>query len=470
MRSVVLVGRPNVGKSSLFNTLTKSRDALVADIPGITRDRHYGRFKANDHDFFLIDTGGLDNSNKAGLVNKMAEQTNLAIDESDIIFFIVDARDGLYPQDEKIAKNIRKKNKPTLLVINKCESLDPDLIFNEFKKLGFKEKIFISTAHNIGISLIYEFLNPFCNFLKDEDVNDIKKVKISILGKPNVGKSTLINTIVGEERFITFDEPGTTRDSVATDFVYNNKVLSIIDTAGIRKKGRVDDVIEKFSILKSILTINQSNVSILVINADEGLTAQDLQILGYILDAGNPLVIALNKIDILDSYQKEELKKSISRKIHFFSNYEIFFISALRKIGINDLLKGVIQAYQASKTKIKTPILNRFLSDLQVTHLPPIIRGIRPKLKYMHQGDIAPPTFIIHGNHLHDLKKDYIKFIESSLIKIFKIKGTPIRILMNENENPFDLNILSKPKKTGLVTRRKEINKKREILKIKKKN
>lgn len=469
MKSIALVGRPNVGKSSLFNTLTKKRDALVADIPGLTRDRNYAKIQINNCDFIIIDTGGMDIKSNIGLQQKMIEQTNLAIDESDIIFFIVDARDGLNPYDEEIARNLRKKNKNTLLIINKCEDLNVTLLTNEFEKLGFLNTIYVSTAHNIGINLINDFLIPFSNDL--EQVNSKNnKIRISILGKPNVGKSTLINTIIGEDRFISFDEPGTTRDSVSVDFIYKDNELSLIDTAGIRKKGRVVDKIEKFSILKSLLSIEKSNVSILVINADEGLTSQDLQIINYIIESGNSLVIAINKIDNLDSYKKEELKKMVSKKIHFFSNYDVLYISALKKIGIKNLLNSVINAYEASKRKIKTPILNKFLVDLQITHQPPIIKGIRPKLKYIHQGDISPPTFIIHGNHLQELRKDYLKFIESSISRVFNIKGTPIKIVFNENVNPFDKNILIKPKKTGLVTRRKEINKKKEYFNKRKSN
>ena len=468
MKTIALVGRPNVGKSSLFNVLTNSRDALVADIPGLTRDRHYAKLKINNSFFILIDTGGMERSTNSGIKLKMIEQTNLAIDESEIIFFIVDGRQGLHPFDEDIAKNLRKKNKSILLLINKCENLNIDLVENEFNKLGFLNKIFISTSHRSGISLINDFLVQFTGKSSDNLITD-KKISISILGKPNVGKSTLINSILGEERFISFDEPGTTRDSVSTDFIYNGKHLSIIDTAGIRKKGRVADTVEKFSILKSLLSINKSNVTILVINADEGLGTQDLQILGYILESGKPLVISVNKWDLLDSYKKNEFKKQIQKRMNFFKNYQIFYISALKKIGINELLSGVFNAYNVSRIKIKTPILNKFISDLQITHQPPIFKGIRPKLKYAHQGDIMPPTIVIHGNHLSGLKKDYIKFIESSLINTFNLLGTPIRIQLNETNNPYDQNPKRKRvTKTGLVTRRKDINKKREMLKRKK--
>lgn len=466
MKTIAIIGRPNVGKSSLFNILTKSRDALVSDFPGLTRDRHYSKIKINNSLMLIVDTGGLEASRTENIINKMYQQTELAIDESDLIFFIVDGRLGRHPQDDEIARFLRKKNKTNLLIINKCEGLNQDLLKFEFKKLGIENQICISASHNEGIDLIYDFLAPYCDDRTQEEAND-KKIKLSILGKPNVGKSTLINSIVGEDRFIAFDQPGTTRDSVSTDFEYKEKKFLIIDTAGIRKKGRVSDTIEKFSVLKSILAINESDVSVLVINADEGLGSQDLQILGYILESGKPLVVAVNKWDLLDSYQKEVFRNSITKKNHFFSNYEVIYISAINKIGINDLWEAILRAYSSSICKIKTSILNKFINDLQQSHQPPIFRGIRPKLKYAHQGDTCPPTIIIHGNHLSGIKKDYIRFIESSIIKAFKLIGTPIRIQLNESKNPYDIDKV-KIKKTGLVTRRKEINKKREYLKKKK--
>jgi len=336
LKTIALVGRPNVGKSSLFNILTKSRDALVADYPGLTRDRNYSKIKFNNSSLLIVDTGGLETFANEHIVNKIFQQTELAIDESDLIFFIVDGRIGIHPQDEEIARFLRKKNKSILLIINKCEGLNQDLVYSEFRSLGIKNKIFISATHNQGINLLYEFLVPYCDFKDDVQTNDTL-IKLSIVGKPNVGKSTLINSILGEDRFIALDQPGTTRDSVSSEFEYNGKKFSIIDTAGIRKKGRVSDVIEKFSVLKSILAINESNISVLVINADEGLGSQDLQILSYILESGKPLVFAVNKWDLLDSYQKEIFKLSINKKNHFFNNLDVLYISALNRIGINYL-------------------------------------------------------------------------------------------------------------------------------------
>ena len=468
MKTIAIIGRPNVGKSSLFNVLTKSRDAIVADFPGLTRDRHYSSIKVNHTKFLIIDTGGLEVSKKNDISRIMASQTEIAIDESEIVFFIVDGRFGRHPFDEEIARLIRKKNKQILLIINKSEGLDHNNLNYEFKSLGLQNQICISASHRDGVSLIYDFLLPFCQDPDGEKTVD-DKIKIAILGKPNVGKSTLINSVIGEDRFIAFDQPGTTRDSVSTEFIYDAKSLILIDTAGIRKKGKVSETIEKFSLLKSILSIDQSDISVLVINADEGVAAQDLQIFGYIIDSGKPVVIIINKWDLLNEYDRKIFKDNLSKKIHFFNNYELLYVSALKKQGLKNIFKSIFQAYDSSRIKIKTPILNKFLSDLIVSHQPPIIKGIRPKLKYIHQGDICPPTFIIHGNHLSGLKKDYIKFIESSLIKTFRISGTPLKVLLNESNNPFDKDAeKEKRKKTGLVTRRRLINKKRN--EIKKKN
>jgi GTP-binding protein len=467
--TVSIIGRPNVGKSSLFNLLTKSRNALVSDIAGLTRDRHYAKTQIANINILLIDTGGIEVSSKNDIAYKMLEQTTIAIDESDIVFFVVDARSGCHPQDEFIAKNLRKKNKEIILLINKSEGLDPDVNKSNFSRLGFFKQICISTTHNQGISLISELLETSFNQSNNNLIDDAGKVRISVLGKPNVGKSTLINTILGEDRFITFNMPGTTRDSVGTDFSYKNHNLTIIDTAGIRKKGKVFDKIEKFSIIKSIFSIENSDISILVIDAIEGLTSQDLQILSYIIEAGKPLVIVINKWDLLSSYMKDEAKLSILKKINLLSNYEILYVSALKGTGLKNILNLIMNAFESSVKNIKTPILNKFLNEIQLSHQPPIFKGIRPKLKYIHQGDTSPPTFIIHGNHLSGIKKDYIRFLESSIIRTFSFKGTPVRIVLKENENPYEANDL-KPKSTGLVTRRKIINKRRNDRKLKKIN
>jgi len=466
MISVAIIGRPNVGKSSLFNVLSKSRKALVADIPGLTRDRHYSKLYIKDKAIWLIDTGGFEPKNKDAIAYKMSEQTKIAIDESDCIFFVVDARIGCHPIDEQIASFLRKKNKKIFLLINKSEGMSAEIIFSDFSRLGFNDYLCISASHNEGIQLLKELMATLDDSNLDDAIQNESHISLAILGKPNVGKSTLANSFIGEDRFIAMDQPGTTRDSISTTFTYKEKNFLITDTAGIRKKGRVTDVIEKFSILKAIKAIDASNVCILVVDATEGIGQQDLQILGYIIDAQKPLVIGLNKWDKLSSYKKDQLKINLDKRLAFLTNIEKINISALNKLGLNTLLSSAIKAYIASCTKFKTPVLNKFLEDIQINHLPPINKGIRPKLKFAHQGGSNPPTIIIHGNHLSGIKKDYVKFLETSFIKTFELIGTPLIINFKEGKNPYVEND-KKPIKTGLVTKRRIINKARERFKSK---
>ena len=455
MKTIAIVGRPNVGKSSLYNRLTKTRDAIVADMPGLTRDRHYGKISIGNHEYILVDTGGFEPDKKAGIQKEMALQTKLAIDESDVILFIVDARSGLHSIDQHIAEIIRKNNNQKMLLVNKAEGMLDDNAFSEFYKLGFKNIHKISSAHGDGISGLRDFLADQGggeNTLEEEDDNF---PKISIVGRPNVGKSTLINSLLGEDRFIAFDKPGTTRDAVSVDFIWGKEKFILTDTAGIRKKGKVFESVEKFSVIKTLNAIGFANVAMLVIDAKDGISAQDMHILGFILESGKSLVIALNKWDSVSEYEREKLKSDIDKKLPFVRFAEKVFISALNQDGFPLLMKSVIKAYKAAQTKFTTPQLNSVLSNALLSHAPSIVRGIRPKLKYAHQGGMNPPTIIIHGNHLEGVKQDYIRFLESYYRKAFNLTGTPLRIQLKNSVNPFEEKIKSGNKKTGLVSRRR---------------
>jgi GTP-binding protein len=468
MKTIVLVGRPNVGKSSLYNRLTKTRDAIVADMPGLTRDRHYGKLSIGEHDFILVDTGGFEPDKKTGIQKEMATQTKLAIDESDIVLLIVDARSGLHSIDQHIAEIIRKNDKQKMLLVNKAEGMVNDGALAEFYKLGFTNIHKISSAHGDGISALKDFLVEQ-NISPDTYQNvSNKNPIISIVGRPNVGKSTLINSLLGEDRFIAFDKPGTTRDAVSVDFNWGKEKFVLTDTAGIRKKGKVFESVEKFSVIKTLNAINFSNVSVLVIDSNDGITAQDMHILGFILESGKSLVIALNKWDSISSYQREKLKNDIDKKLPFVKFAEKVFISALHQEGFAVLMKAIIKSHKSALTKFTTPQLNSVLSNALISHTPSIIKGIRPKLKYAHQGGMNPPTIIIHGNHLEGLKQDYIRFLESFYRKAFDLTGTPLRIQFKNSTNPFNDKSKDTKKKTGLVSRRRIETAFREKMKKKK--
>jgi GTP-binding protein len=435
--TLVLVGRPNVGKSTLFNRLTRSRDALVADLPGLTRDRHYGRGRVGERAYLVVDTGGLEPVAKEGILHEMAKQTRQAVDEADLVLFLVDGRQGLTPQDRIIATQLRKTGRPVLLLVNKAEGMQRTKVTNEFFELGLGEPLPISSAHgdNVAevIEIAFEELPPEAEFA-EEDKRD--QPKMAIVGRPNVGKSTLVNAILGEERVIAFDQPGTTRDSIHIDFERNNKQYTIIDTAGIRRRGKIDEAIEKFSVVKTLQAIEDANVVVLVVDASDEITEQDAHLADFVLQAGRALVLAVNKWDGLDAYKRDTAKRDIDRKLHFLSFAKHHFISALNGTGVDALLKSVDQAYTAAMTKLPTPQLTRVLMSAIEKQQPP--RGIfRPKMRYAHQGGSNPPLIIIHGSALDKIPDSYKRYLEKTFCDAFKLQGTPLRIEFKAGKNPF---------------------------------
>lgn len=466
--TIVLVGRPNVGKSTLFNRLTKSRDALVADLPGLTRDRHYGRGIGASKPYLVIDTGGFEPTAETGILKEMAKQTLLAIDEADVIIFLVDGRAGLTPQEFIIADKLRKAQRPVLLAVNKTEGMNKAVVAADFHELGLGDPLSISSAHGEGVKDIVELaLEHFPEPEIDETKTNDKIPRIAIVGRPNVGKSTLVNALLGEDRVIAFDEPGTTRDSIEIDLEKNGKRYTIIDTAGVRKRGRVFEAIEKFSVVKTMQAIEDANVAILVVDAQEGITEQDAHVAAYILDSGRALVVAINKWDGLKEDERDWIKREIDRKLIFLDFAKFHYISALRKKGLPELLSSVDDAFKAAMTKLPTPQLTRVLTDAIAQHQPPITRGIRPKLRYAHQGGMNPPIVVIHGTHIDGIKDSYKRYLEGVFRKTFQLTGTPLRVQFNQGENPF-----AEPEKRksgeGIVSMRRRKTAQRAELKAKK--
>ncbi|MBA0902256.1 MAG: ribosome biogenesis GTPase Der [Candidatus Nitrotoga sp.] len=434
--TLVLVGRPNVGKSTLFNRLTRSRDALVADLPGLTRDRHYGRGRVGEQPFLVVDTGGLEPVAKEGILYEMAKQTRQAVDEADLVLFLVDGRQGLTPQDRIIADQLRKTGRPMLLLVNKAEGMQRAAVVNEFFELGMGEPLSISSAHgdNVGemVALALESLPVQAE--TEEDRSD--HPKMAIVGRPNVGKSTLVNAVLGEERVIAFDQPGTTRDSIYIDFERGGGQYTIIDTAGVRRRGKVDEAVEKFSVIKTLQAVEDANVVVLVVDAQQTITEQDAHIADFVLQAGRALVLVVNKWDGLDAYQRETTKRDIDRKLHFLSFAKLHFVSALLGSGVAGILKSVNEAYAAAMAKLSTPQLTRVLIAAVEKQQPP--RGLfRPKLRYAHQGGSNPPLIVIHGSALDKVPDSYRRYLEHTFCAAFKLQGTPLRIEFKVGKNPF---------------------------------
>lgn len=437
---IALVGRPNVGKSTLFNRLTKSRDAIVADFAGLTRDRHYGNGRLGAREFIAIDTGGFEPTAESGIYREMAKQTRQAVAEADVVIFVVDAREGLSAQDHDIASYLRRLGKPVLLVANKAEGMSEGPQLVEFYELGLGEVLPVSAAHGQGVrSLIEQALGTLGLPEEDEEPGeqDEKLIRLAVAGRPNVGKSTLINTWLGEERLVAFDLPGTTRDAITVPFERDGQRFELIDTAGLRRKGRVFEAIEKFSVVKTLQAIESANVVLLLLDATQGVTDQDAHIAGYILESGRAVVIAVNKWDAVDAYQRELVQRAIETRLPFLRFAEILFISAVKRQGLGPVWKAVAQARQAAMRKMSTPVLTRLLQEAVQFQAPKRSGMFRPKLRYAHQGGMNPPVIVIHGNSLEHVTDAYKRYLEGRLRKAFDLVGTPLRIEMKTAKNPY---------------------------------
>ena len=440
---IALIGRPNVGKSTLFNRLTRSRDALVADFPGLTRDRQYGFGKLGPVPYLVIDTGGVAGG-EVGIYELMVEQTVRALQEADVAIVMVDGRSGRTAADEHVAELARRHARSSWLAVNKAEGLDADIACSEFHALGVGEPVAISAAHGDWVSaLMDEVLAPFVEDQTEEpenettEIDSTKPLRIAVIGRPNVGKSTLINRMIGEDRLVVFDQPGTTRDSVAVPFERDNKNYLLVDTAGVRRKARVHEVVEKFSVIKALQAMERSQVVIAVLDAQEGVTEQDVSLMGLVVERGRALVVVANKWDGLSAYQKRFVKKELERRLPFLEFAERITISALHGTAVGDLLPAVERAYTAATRDMSTTELNKALEAAVAAHAPPLVRGRRIRLRYAHQGGRNPPVIVIHGNQTNRLPEAYRRYLINRFRKVFRLQGTPVRLSFKTSENPF---------------------------------
>ena len=446
MRPVIaLVGRPNVGKSTLFNRLTRTRDALVANIPGLTRDRKYGEGKIEDKSFIVIDTGGISGDEK-GIDMEMASQSLQAIEEANICLFLVDAKDGLLPDDNRILDHLRKRSKNTYLVVNKIDGRDPDAALLDFYSLGMSEIFPITATQGRGVkSMFLKVLSDFEEHRiaqqEGEELPDATEqeigIKIAIAGRPNVGKSTLVNRMLGEERVVVYDQPGTTRDSVYVPFERRGRRYTLIDTAGIKKRGQTKETVEKFSVVKSLQAIQDAHVVVLIVDARTGIVEQDLHLLGYVIETGRALVIAINKWDDMHIEDKERVKDDIERRFVFVDFAKIHFISALHGTGVGELYKSIHTAYESATKKLTTNRLTELLQDAVTDHAPPLVNGRRIKLRYAHAGGHNPPIIVVHGKQTEKLPSNYTRYLEKTFRRVLKLEGTPVRIELRSGDNPF---------------------------------
>ena len=434
---LALVGRPNVGKSTLFNRLTKTRDALVADIPGLTRDRHYGHGRGASKPYLVLDTGGFEPNAKDGIMLEMARQAEQAIAEADAVVFVVDGRLGLAPRDFEIADKLRRIGRPVFVAVNKTEGMNKGIVAADFYELGLGEPYSISATHGDGVRALVELALESFPDASEEEEGEGGIPKVAIVGRPNVGKSTLINALVGEQRVIAFDMPGTTRDSIEVDFERGGKQYKLIDTAGLRRKGKVFETIEKFSVVKTLQSIEDSNVVLFMVDAQQEISDQDAHIAGFVLESGRSVVVAVNKWDGLDTYARDRIKETLGRKLKFLEFANLHFISALRGQGLDALVKSIDKAHAAAFARLPTPKLTRLIQDAVAQQPPPRNGLFRPKLRYAHQGGQNPPLVVIHGSALDAIPDSYSRFLEHIIREAFKLKGTPLRIQYNASENPY---------------------------------
>jgi GTP-binding protein len=440
---VALVGRPNVGKSTLFNRLTKSREAIVADFAGLTRDRHYGDANLGAREFIVIDTGGFEPDKPSGVVAEMAKQTKQAVAEADAVVFVTDVRSGVSGQDHDIARYLRSVNKRVFLAVNKAEGMSESPLLGEFHELGIGEPHPVSAAHGQGIRSLMEAVLDGLQVPEPEDAaaeddDGTKPIRLAVAGRPNVGKSTLINTWLGEERLVAFDQPGTTRDAIHVPFERHGRRFDLIDTAGLRRKGKVFEAIEKFSVVKTLQAISDANIVVLLLDATQGVADQDAHIAGYMLEAGRAVVVALNKWDAVDSYQRQMLERQIAQRLAFLRFAEVVPISALKRQGLGPLWKAIAAAHASAITKMSTPVLTRVVHDAVEHQQPKRAGNFRPKLRYAHQGGQNPPIVVVHGNSLEHVTDSYKRYLEGRIREHFKLVGTPLRVEMKSSRNPFD--------------------------------
>lgn len=435
---VALVGRPNVGKSTLFNILTRSRDALVADLPGVTRDRHYGICHLGEKPFVSIDTGGL-TDDEAGLDALTARQVRLAVDESDVVVMLVDAREGLLPHDHNILGELRRSGKPVLLAVNKTDGLDEAMALSEFASLGFSDALALSAAHNRGTHSLIEAIDPWLPEDTEPAVDEKTDmgVRVAIVGRPNAGKSTLINRLLGEDRLVVSDIAGTTRDSIHVALERDGRRYTLVDTAGVRRRARIEEALEKFSVIKAMQSIAATQVVVVMVDARENLADQDLHLIGQALQEGKALVIACNKWDGMSAYERDQCMKALDRRLAFVGWAKRVFISALHGSGLRELMRAVNQAHDAAHRDMTSSQLTRTLEKAYANYQPPMVRGHTPKLRYAHPGGHHPPTIVIHGTRTKHIADAYRRYLENTFRKRYRLDGTPVRIEFRDSENPY---------------------------------